>query len=227
MFERVSDLSSIELNRVEKFVQGLSKPPFSEPDIEFISMVLRSDNELAKIIVYEALHSYSGDKLVFEIAVNGLKDENWLVRTECVEILGDAENSTAIPVIRSIVDDDENDLCVNSAIVALGQLGDRDFLKSIGGDVFFDQEYNRLHLEVALYLCCSEKDVVAKDITKFLNSEDDLVVIACANLLDSFACEVDLEIVAQEVSKIEFRGRGRAVQSTISRVLRSIEKELS
>lgn len=220
-------MSNIELSQVDKFVKELASPPFVESDMEFMSDVLNSDNELARFYIYKAIHQYCEDEVVIDMALIGLNDTDWLARVECLEILGDSGSRKAISAIRRVVDNDRYDFCVNFGIVSLGQLGDFDYLKSNVDDVFFENEYNNLHLKIALYLSCNEQERNIKSITRFLHSKDSNVIISCANLLDSFTHENDLDFVIREIGKAKGKKQNEVVYSTLSRVFRSMESEIA
>ncbi len=105
-----------EFGEIERLANGLSQN---------INRLLELSYDNDEEVRYEAIEAFKkfdpSEAILFRVR-EGVNDENELVRTMCIELLGDWEDADSIEKLYLALDD-ESEMVRSGAITSLGQMG--------------------------------------------------------------------------------------------------------
>jgi HEAT repeat protein len=213
-----------EFGEIEKLTEIEKLDNGSSQNIDrLLELSHDSDNEVR----YRSIETFENfdepTEAILSRVREGLNDENEIVRTTSIELLGDWEDVDSIEMLYSALDD-ESDIVRGAALTSLGQMGRKDIIEVVEEKYPGFEGIEKVSAAIALY-SLGEKRYL-DDLLSFL--DDDYYLIRCrtANSLCRFVDEQDK---AKVIEKMEFAlaiEKTVAAASSLSNAITELEDEM-
>lgn len=177
------------------------------------------EDEEVRFRSIEALANFNVTEVMINRVRQGLADVDELVRIECVELIGDWEDSESIELIYKCLGD-SSELVRSAAITCLGQIGKEDTTAVLITKFQDLTGLERLSCAIALYTLGQEKYL---DIAlSFLFDQDYRVRCATANLVSNYSEDENKWYIISKLNEALQKEDTKAAASSISKAIKEL-----
>jgi HEAT repeat protein len=206
-----------KLTEIEELANGSSR------NIERLLELSHDSDDEVRHRSIEAFENFEPTETILSRVREGINDEDEIVRTMSIELLGDWEDVDSIEMLYSALDD-ESDIVRGAALTSLGQMGRKDIIGVLETKYPDFEGIEKVSATMALYSLGKKRYL--DDLLSLL--DDDYYLIRCrtANSLCRF---VDDQDKAKVIEKMEFalaKEKTEAASSSLSNAISELEDDI-
>lgn len=177
-------------------------------------------DEEVRFRAVEAFHNLHPSDAVLQRIRECLGDEDELVRTECIELLGEWRDLESTEALYASLND-KSELVRTAASISIGQIGRKDSARLLEHQFEVSGSTEKASVAIALYIL-GNSEYLDKAL-KLLSDENYVTRCAVANLVCDFVDDKDIQRVVPILKKALLKEGTRAATSSLRSAISCLE----
>lgn len=202
-------------------IEDLAKSPSMKNVSRLLELSYDTDEEV-RFRSIEAFVGYTPTSTMLERIRKGVFDSDELVRTTCIELIGDWQDCDSLELLYSALSDDI-EIVRSAAITSLGQLGQQDTVRIL------EEKFSKLEgtekASAVMALYSLGKQEYFDELLALFDDNNYITRCAAANLICRFVRNEDKGKAIRKMRNALLQEETKAASSSIANAIRLLESQ--